>query len=826
VLAFELLQRNQGWSFDLPSALIGALFAWLIAALVYAYRERIKQALEKAWAPVAAWRRRVQASQEEKYLRALKPKLSTLLFLEPTDPTRVFCPPDLEVAPPLPATIQASRDGPQTLRVPYRNLFLEHSRVVLTGPQDSGRTMTMIISAWQDYTTSENGDRDDERPERLPFWIDVSRVDQLDPDEDADPAEKLAELAALFMPQLLTKWIVQHWTDGPSLILLDNWSRLSLENRQRVAAWIEAASQSFDDPFWLVAAGQEGYGSLTEIGFVPAEMMTQPDDQWLSELIAGWADLTAERSADDSEGQTVPELETSELFESLDKVLETRAPLWEFHLRTALFFRTQTIAEAPQDAMEHWIEEEIPLPKLGDEEADVTAAELAQQLARDVLLELARRQQFEDQTLDTRALRELVNTYLPEEDERHPKLESATQRLLVDASFLKRRSDRTWAFSHPIWTDYFTALYLLSTEGGDDIVLDHLSDPGWSRVVSFYASQTDASNLVKALLDGDKASPQIGPLLRATQWAVNTSATAPWRRTLMKALAQGFMRRSTDASDRLTIGRALTQVAGNGARPFFLKMLQQPSIEVRVAAIRGLGWCGNQQDMRILGAALRDQNAEVRNAAVRSLRDMGTPGAAKFLAKSLDQADEALMLLIAEALTELPEGPQALIDAADHPDLLVRRAVAHSLGDIDQQWAEDKLIEMMKQDPEWLVRSAAESAIEAKEEQASQQATIPVPPKIDEIDWLIKWAAEQGMGLGIGDAAIETLVLAAQEGRDDVKILSALTLTRVGDKSHIPVLESMVESDESDAVQVAARQGLKELRQRYPDYASETEAQG
>jgi HEAT repeat protein len=128
---------------------------------------------------------------------------------------------------------------------------------------------------------------------------------------------------------------------------------------------------------------------------------------------------------------------------------------------------------------------------------------------------------------------------------------------------------------------------------------------------------------------------------------------------------------------------------------------------------------------------------------------------------------------------------------------------------------------MMKQDSEWLVRSAAESTLEAKEE--GEAAVIPAPPEVDQIEWLINWAAERGMGLGLGDAARETLVLAAKEGRDDVKRLSALTLARIGNESHIPVLESLLKSDTSSSVQTAAAQGLKELQRRYPNGTSGTE---
>jgi HEAT repeat protein len=674
----------------------------------------------------------------------------------------------------------------------------------------------MVVSAWQKERPSE--EHQEKYYERLPIWIDLEQIAQLERDPEAHPAEQLAQLAVLFMPQLLTKWIVQHLENGPSLILLDNWSSLSAEDKQEVADWIEVATQDFDDPFWLVAAGETGYGALTEIGFVPAAIVPQPHSAWLSQIITGWADdmesdiAGGELADDESSGP-----DRSTLLDTLHQTLGNNAPLWEFHLQAALFFRTGATAETPHDAIERWIQEEIPIPTLGDEEEDFVAAELAQQLAREVLLELAGKIRLEGQTIDTREMRELVQAMLPDEEERHPKLESTVQRLLVDASFVKSQSNRTWTFSHPIWTDYFTACYLLDTDEGYEVILDHIFDPTWSRIVGFYTTQVNASEIVKELLRANATLPRIDRLLRASRWAVNTPPETPWRRTLMRALAQSFMDETLGPSHRLIIGRALAQVAGEGARAFFLKMLQRPSLEIRVAALRGLGWCENPQDMRILGAAIRDQNFDIRSAAVRSLRDMGTPGAAKFLGKSLDQVDEALMLVIAEALSELPDGPQALIDATDHPDLLVRRAVAQGLGNIDEEWAEKTLIDMLKQDPEWLVRSAAESALEAREDQEAEQATIPPPPQIDEIEWLISWAAEQGMGLGLGDAAIETLVMAAQEGRDDVKILSALTLTRIGQASHIPILESMIEDDASESVRMTAMQGLQELRRRYPD---------
>ena len=101
MLAVDLLQRG-GWRFDLPSALIGAAVAWLIAAFLYTRRKQIKQLKEKLWAPIQKWRHDMRSGQSERYLKALQEKLRSLLLFKPKDPFAIFQPPTLLGLPPLP----------------------------------------------------------------------------------------------------------------------------------------------------------------------------------------------------------------------------------------------------------------------------------------------------------------------------------------------------------------------------------------------------------------------------------------------------------------------------------------------------------------------------------------------------------------------------------------------------------------------------------------------------------------------------------------------------------------------------------------------------
>jgi HEAT repeat protein len=215
-----------------------------------------------------------------------------------------------------------------------------------------------------------------------------------------------------------------------------------------------------------------------------------------------------------------------------------------------------------------------------------------------------------------------------------------------------------------------------------------------------------------------------------------------------------------------------------------------------------------------MGAALQDSDPQIQESAVRALADLGTPDAIAFLSDNLPQVNEMLMLVIAETLAGLPEGWLALEEHALHSDLMVRRAAAFGLGQINEAWAEERLLEIAREDLEWLVRSAAETSIQAREEQAEHETQVSPPPEVDQMDWLIAWAARQGQGLGVGQAAVETLLQAARQGNVDARILSALTLAHIGRKSDLLAVEALVR-DLNPAVQEAAVWAAEQINRRY-----------
>lgn len=112
------------------------------------------------------------------------------------------------------------------------------------------------------------------------------------------------------------------------------------------------------------------------------------------------------------------------------------------------------------------------------------------------------------------------------------------------------------------------------------------------------------------------------------------------------------------------------------------------------------------------------------------------------------------------------------------------------------------------------MRSAAETALHAREEKAAHKTVVPPPPKVDALEWLIAWAASQGTGLGVGTAAVQMLLRAVAEGDARAKTLGALTLSQLGIPKFLPLLEPLLE-DEDYQVKYAAAYAVEQIKQRY-----------
>jgi HEAT repeat protein len=119
----------------------------------------------------------------------------------------------------------------------------------------------------------------------------------------------------------------------------------------------------------------------------------------------------------------------------------------------------------------------------------------------------------------------------------------------------------------------------------------------------------------------------------------------------------------------------------------------------------------------------------------------------------------------------------------------------------------------VREDEQWIVRSAAAAALDELEAREKIRGVAP-PPQIEQLPWLISWAAAQGEGVGLGQAARRVLWRALSEADGPVRLAAAQVLAQVGRPEDVEPLRSALAAPDP-AVAGAALEALDEIGRRY-----------
>lgn len=830
----------QGWRFDVVSFAIGLLVAWLLVGLAYRYRARVARFRGRVQDQARRFRQRLTADMATRYSESVVEVaqrthlLGTLATLD-----------QIYVEMQLHAPLAAATDETEGRYLSPLQAIQASNRLAIIGQPGSGRTTLLnhLLLLYVAKLVAREG-------RRVPVYVylpalapDLTGAEPPD-DQDNQEGEKaaptlasarLVQAAVSTMSRLVatgvSRWLRREIEGGNALVLLDGWDQVAVRDRAAVTAWVQELFTAYPDNQLVVTAGDAGYAPLVEAGFVPLRPVPWTRRQF-ADLTRRWTEAL----------RSQPQYETVMPDAPAPKIsygMEPPTPL-EATIELIIQLRGETPASTPASRMAQVMDVLLPSPQ-ADAEGQVAwppetghralgrlafvalergGAMLERGEIQSTVTQAMPAPQFvldEDEDVDKEALRAAR-----EEKERCIlQVVDCCRALTADGGPIRAFGNRRYLFVHPLLVAYWAAHHLANETGADGVgtVIAHIEDPDWAGVLRFYAGLADPEALVRRLL----GVPDDLFLNRFWKAASLLAATRPgrasWREALMKRLAQLLMNVGLPTLLRDRALAALVSSGEAGVGLLFQRAARHPDPHLRAGAILGLGVLEREQDLSLIEAALDDDDLDVRLAAVDALGRLSLAGsetAMELIVAGMIEAEDEVQRVAAEALAALePDGHAVLRDAARDQDLIVRRAAVYGLLVVGEPWAKE-ILEEMQGDDEWLVRNVALEALARMGGEEGEEAP-PIDltlPQAETEPWLIAWAAERGEGTGVGDAALDTLTRALNEGDGEIRQAAVETCRRLADPGTIDALRQRLR-DPEPAVRQAALAALEEISRRH-----------
>jgi len=344
------------------------------------------------------------------------------------------------------------------------------------------------------------------------------------------------------------------------------------------------------------------------------------------------------------------------------------------------------------------------------------------------------------------------------------KRQTKTRRLLPglteSAVLLSRGEDRV-GFAHPLFQTYLAGR-ALAAEGYDGHLLSGDWWEGRTATLHFLSLTGQGEIVANELLDNDHLVTHNQALAAGRALAFNRHAR--WRDEVLRYLVDILTDTATALSlrARTTVALALSQEKGMGA--LFRHLMTHSDSTVRWLGALGAGAVQDSKAVPALEKLLHDPSKSVQRAAALALIATSTTEALEAVAALLLSGDDFQRRIAAEALANHPvEGYPTLREAIQlKDDLRVRRAAVYGLARVPEAWAQAILEQVQVEDSQWVVRDAAAAVVERA------KAISPFVPQtlrpLHEEPWLLAFAAERGMGVAPGQAAMTLLHRLLEEG--------------------------------------------------------------
>jgi len=363
---------------------------------------------------------------------------------------------------------------------------------------------------------------------------------------------------------------------------------------------------------------------------------------------------------------------------------------------------------------------------------------------------------------------------------------------LLDAGILIEHRNDQLRFASPLLTGFFAALTM------EEINFDAVEKEKWAVelcTLQFMAARDKATLWVQEALV-QSAPPFFQSLLSVCR-AIQYTSTSHWRSDVMRYLLDKLYNQNLSLMERTRILALIALTNDSSLSILFRKLLRDGAPEIRFLAALGCGLIQDSESITQLQQTLRDPTIEVQLAACLGLSAMMSPHTTQIIVDALLQGEEDVQQIAAETLAfRGGDGHEALKEALNLDNLMIRRAAVLGLSQIREKWAIELLQKVSIEDGQWVVRNAAG---QAHDTQQAPNQQIPKPlTQPSETPWLITFASEKGQGIIPDEDATEILLSALKTGSTAERIAALDYLRLTPDREVIDTITSVCETAQND----------------------------
>ena len=170
---------------------------------------------------------------------------------------------------------------------------------------------------------------------------------------------------------------------------------------------------------------------------------------------------------------------------------------------------------------------------------------------------------------------------------------------------------------------------------------------------------------------------------------VDTRAVAPLLEALLKEPYDDVIE---------AIASSLSSLPGASVEETFISLLSSEREAMRVVGLNGLAGIPTEKSSKALSALLTDEEASVRSAAVSAIGAFDGEAAADLLSRALEDPEKEVRLAALDVFSSRSGGEKFIMKGLDDADMWVRFKAASSLAEKKYHAAEEKLIELLRDD--------------------------------------------------------------------------------------------------------------------------------